>query len=164
MRLAASSADIPSVPYLTDPSDLSSLLGDEPSYRADQLRRWLYLTPVLDIASMTNLPASLRDRLGSLWPFEVEDQQTADEGLTVKWLFRAPDGAAIEAVLMGYRRRMTLCISSQAGCAAGCKFCATAAGGFSQNLAASEIIAQWLHVDADLKSEGLNGVTQIVFM
>ena len=93
------------MPYLTPPEDLAALLPGEPSYRADQLRAWLYETPVLDTAEMTNLPAGLRERLEPLWPFEVEEQQSADGGRTVKWLFRASDGAAIEAMLMGYRSR-----------------------------------------------------------
>ena len=112
--------------YLTNPEDLGDLLEGEPAYRVDQLRSWLYQTPVLDARDMTNLPGELRERLSDrLWPFEVEAEQVGDGGTTRKWLFRTPDGADIEAVLMGYPRRATLCISSQAGCALGCTFCAT---------------------------------------
>ncbi len=114
------------MPYLRAPEDLGELVGEGPSYRIDQLRDWLYKNPVLEPAAMTNLPGGVRDALeGRLWPFEVEMEQSADGGTTRKWLFRAPDGAAIEAVLMGYPRRATLCISSQAGCALACTFCAT---------------------------------------
>jgi 23S rRNA (adenine2503-C2)-methyltransferase len=83
-------------------------------------------------------------------------------------LFRARDGAAIEAVLMGYPRRATLCISSQAGCALGCTFCATGQFGFERNLVAGEIVAQVAYAQAFLRQIGMPGVpdhlTNIVFM
>lgn len=157
------------MPYLHEPEDLGTFLGDEPPYRADQLREWLYEHPVLHAQDMTNLPASLRSRLEDcLWPFEVEAEQTGDEGTTKKWLFRAPDGAAIESVLMGYPKRATLCISSQAGCALGCTFCATGQFGFERHLEAGEIIAQVAYAKAYLRQIGMPGVpdrlTNIVFM
>jgi 23S rRNA (adenine2503-C2)-methyltransferase len=157
------------MPYLEAPESLGAILEGEPDYRADQLRDWLYKTPVLRPEAMTNLPARIRDRLeGRLWPFEVELEQFADNGKTRKWLFRAPDGAAIESVLMGYPRRATLCISSQAGCALGCTFCATGQFGFERNLEAGEIIAQVAFAQAFLRQIGMPGVpdhlTNIVFM
>ncbi len=156
-------------PYLTHPDELASLLPGEPSFRARQVREWLYRQPVLDAASMTNLPAELRAELAPrLWPFRVEAEQTADRGRTVKWLLRAPDGAAIEAVLMGYPRRVTLCISSQAGCAMGCTFCATGQFGFERHLEAGEIVAQVAYAAAHLREHPLPGapdhVTNVVFM
>ena len=156
-------------PYLRPPEELGSILEDEPSYRVDQLREWLYEHPVLRPIDMTNLPADVRDSLeGSLWPFETEMEQSSDNGTTRKWLFRAPDGAAIEAVLMGYSRRATLCISSQAGCALGCTFCATGQFGFERHLDAGEIIAQVAYAKAFLSQIGMPGVpdrlTNIVFM
>jgi 23S rRNA (adenine2503-C2)-methyltransferase len=157
------------VPYLEAPESLGDVFEGEPGYRADQLRNWLYKTPVLRPESMTNLPGSIRQRLeGRLWPFEVELEQFADKGRTRKWLFRAPDGAAIESVLMGYPRRATLCISSQAGCALGCTFCATGQFGFERNLEAGEIVAQVAFAQAFLRQIGMPGVpdhlTNIVFM
>lgn len=157
------------MPYSVEPENLSSLFPDEPSYRADQLHSWLYEHPVLTAAEMTNLPNHLRDRIGeNLWPFEVETEQTADGGTTVKWLFRAPDGNAIEAVLMGYPKRNTLCISSQAGCALGCTFCATGQFGFDRHLEPGEIYAQVAYATAYLASVGLPGcpdhLTNIVYM
>jgi len=157
------------VPYLHAPEDLAQLLEDEPSYRVDQLRDWLYRTPVLDAADMTNLPTSLRDRIApTLWPFAVEVEQSADAGTTRKWLFRASDGAAIEAVLMGYPKRATLCISSQAGCALGCTFCATGQFGFERHLQPGEIVAQVAYARAFLRQIGMPGVpgrlTNVVFM
>ena len=129
--------------YLTDPDRLEELLPGQPGYRVDQVRRWLYRTPVLETAAMSNLPEELRHRFaGTLWPFTVEIAQSADRGMTRKWLFRSPSGASIEAVLMGYPRRTTLCISSQVGCAMACTFCATGQFGFERHLDAGEIVAQ----------------------
>ena len=157
------------MPYLHQPEDLGELLVGEPAYRVDQLRDWLYKTPVLKAGDMTNLPADIRILLEPmLWPFDVELEQSADSGTTRKWLFRAPDGAAIESVLMGYPRRATLCISSQAGCALGCTFCATGQFGFERNLQAGEIVAQVAYAQAFLRQIGMPGVpdhlTNIVFM
>jgi len=155
--------------YLSEPDRLGDLLGDEPRYRADQLREWLYQHPVLTTEEMTNLPESLRSRLrDDLWPFSVDIQQTADRGTTIKWLFRCTDGAAIESVLMGYRNRTTLCISSQVGCAMGCTFCATGQFGFDRHLDAGEIVAQVAYANAYLGANPLphspERVTNIVFM
>lgn len=156
-----------SVPYLTHPDDLGVLLPDQPSYRVDQLRRWLYVTPVLGTDEMTNLPADVRESL-DLWPFDVEVQQSADRERTVKWLFRARDGAAIETVLIGYKDRATVCISSQAGCALGCTFCATGQFGFERHLEPGEIVAQVAYAKAYLRGSGMPNVprrlTNIVFM
>jgi len=156
------------LPYLTAPEDLGELLDGEPGYRIDQLRHWLYRTPVLSGEDMTNLPGAVRQKLGRIWPFDVEMEQSADGGTTRKWLFRAPDGAAIEAVLMGYPRRATLCISSQAGCALGCTFCATGQFGFERHLEAGEIMAQVAYAQAFLRQIGMPGtpdhVTNVVFM
>ena len=158
-----------SVPYLHAPEDLAELVDGEPRYRVDQLREWLYQHPVLESSSMTNLPRSIRDRLTNrLWPFQVEVDRSADAGRTHKWLFRAPDGAAIESVLMGYPGRATLCVSSQAGCALGCTFCATGQFGFQRHLQAGEIVAQVAYAQAFLRLIGMPGapdhVTNVVFM
>jgi len=156
-------------PYLAAPEDLATLFPDEPRFRADQLREWLYRSPVLEPAGMTNLPAAIRNEIGArLWPFDVEVDQSADDGRTRKWLFRAPDGAAIEAVLMGYRRRTTICISSQVGCALGCTFCATGQFGFQRHLEAGEIVAQVAFANAFLRTYPIPGspdrVTNVVYM
>lgn len=157
------------MPYLIAPEALGSLLPGEPEFRAGQLRAWLYTAPVLDASEMTNLPLRLRQRIaGRLWPFEVEADQSADRGRTHKWLFRCPDGAAIETVLMGYRNRTTLCISSQAGCAMACSFCATGQFGFERHLEAGEIVAQVAYAEAWLKVHPVPGsparITNAVFM
>jgi 23S rRNA (adenine2503-C2)-methyltransferase len=145
--------------YLVSPEALGDVVPDgEPGYRVDQLRGWLYSHPVLDTAEMRNLPRRLRERWAEeLWPFRVDVRQTGDRGRTVKWLFRAHDGVGIEAVLMGYADRTTLCVSSQAGCALACTFCATGQFGFERNLEAGEIVAQVAYARAYLSSHGLPG-------
>ena len=158
------------MPYLTDPDNLASLFDDSAaSYRTDQLRSWLYTTPVLTTSEMVNLPQTWRDEHSeTLWPFTVEADLTADEGTTKKWLFRTPDGSAIESVLMGYKNRVTLCISSQAGCALGCTFCATGQFGFERHLEPGEIYAQIAYASAYLRKYGLPGcpdrISNIVYM
>lgn len=157
-------------PYLVAADQLHELFGvGAPAFRARQLREWLYRHPVLDPQEMTNLPGRFRDGLADrLWPFEVEQHQVADRGATYKWLFRMPDGAAIEAVAMGYRSRTTLCVSSQAGCALACTFCATGQFGFERHLQAGEIVAQLAYANAFVRSHPLRNspprVTNVVFM
>lgn len=157
------------MPYLIEPEELWRLTEGEPSYRASQLRDWLYRTPVLDPEHMTNLPSTVREIIGvSHFPFTVEAERVADDGRTRKWLFRAPDGAAIEAVLMGYPDRATLCVSSQAGCALACTFCATGQFGFQRHLEAGEIVAQVGFARAFLRQVGMpnapDRLTNLVFM
>ncbi|HSL26611.1 MAG TPA: 23S rRNA (adenine(2503)-C(2))-methyltransferase RlmN [Acidimicrobiia bacterium] len=157
------------MPYLIAPEQLAELLPGEPSFRAGQLQHWLYRTPVATTDEMSNLPgpirAQLRDRL---WPFRVEVERSTDGGRTRKWLFRAHDGAAIEAVLMNYPHRATLCISSQAGCALACTFCATGQFGFERHLEPGEIMAQVAYAQAWLRAADLPGtsdhLTNVVFM
>jgi 23S rRNA (adenine2503-C2)-methyltransferase len=129
----------------------------------------MYRSPVLSSQAMTNLSRSIRDELeANLWPFQVEVEQSADAGSTKKWLFRGAGGAAIETVLMGYPRRATVCISSQAGCALGCTFCATGQFGFERHLEPGEIVAQVAYAQAYLRTVGMPGapdhLTNIVFM
>ena len=148
--------------------DLERLLADwgEPSYRADQIWGWLYKRFAISPEEMTNLPLPLRTRLeeqtriSPLRPLVTLDSRDSE---TRKTLFGLPDGPQVEAVLMRYRRRRTLCISTQAGCAMGCPFCATGQGGFARNLSAGEIVAQVLFY-ARLLGEQDQRVTNIVFM
>jgi 23S rRNA (adenine2503-C2)-methyltransferase len=155
--------------YLIAPENLGEALGDEPTFRADQLREWLYVTPVLTVDGMTNIPKTLRETIREdLWPFTVDVIQTADRGKTIKWLFRCGDGSPIESVLMGYSNRTTLCVSSQVGCAMGCTFCATGQFGFDRHLNAGEIVAQVAYANAYLAATPLPNsperVTNVVFM
>jgi 23S rRNA (adenine2503-C2)-methyltransferase len=95
-------------------------------------------------SELTSLPKGLRARLDEELPpaLEVVTESVADGGTTVKWLFALPDGARVETVLMHYRDRSTVCVSSQAGCAMGCGFCATGQGGFERHLSTGEIVEQ----------------------
>ena len=126
----------------------------QPRFRADQVWEWLYKKLADDPAEMTNLPKALRERLAAetrVDPLERVYEQRSSDGQTVKWLFRLHDGLTIETVLMLYddvsgstRERRTVCISTQAGCAMGCVFCATGQAGLARNLTAGEIVAQVL--------------------
>lgn len=119
----------------------------QPAYRAKQVWEWIYKRYAQDFAEMTNLPQALRARLAEEATLQVLTPvaQLVSEGAdTLKGLYQLPDGQTIEAVLMLYDKRRTLCISSQAGCAMGCTFCATAQGGLARNLTTGEIVAQVL--------------------
>ena len=134
----------------------------QPAYRAQQIWDWLYKRLAASPAEMKNLPKALRERLaaeyspwGSLAP--IADLRSKDGG-TRKWLFHLPDGRQVEAVLMQYERRRTACISTQAGCAMGCVFCATGQMGFDRHLTAGEIVEQVLWVARELKGAPLTNV------
>ena len=123
-------------------AELAELLAGEPSYRAAQV--WRGLHQGLEPEEMTDLPRSLRRHLGDrLAPaLELAATSTSDDGATVKWLWHLSDGAAVETVLMRYPDRATVCVSSQAGCAMACSFCATGQAGFRRHLTAGEIVEQ----------------------
>ncbi|NDJ78933.1 MAG: 23S rRNA (adenine(2503)-C(2))-methyltransferase RlmN [Chloroflexi bacterium] len=130
----------------------------EPSYRAQQIWEWLYRHKVTDFNAMANLPQALRDRLAAYYQvgrLEQVTTQRSSDGQTVKRLLRLPDGQLIESVLMAYDdKRRTACISTQAGCAMGCVFCATGQMGFARHLSAGEIVEQALLFARQLESEG----------
>lgn len=138
----------------------------EPAFRAEQVWSWLYRRHVADFDSMTNLPRSLREKLAQaarldlLQPVSV---MKSNDGQTTKVLFQLPDGQLIETVRMDYDERHTLCISTQAGCAMGCVFCATGQMGFFRHLTDGEIVAQVMHFARELGAEG-ERVTNIVLM
>jgi 23S rRNA (adenine2503-C2)-methyltransferase len=120
----------------------------QPAFRAKQLWEWIYKTHEIDIEQMGNLPKAFRQQLAevaTVLPIKPLTSMLSAAGDTHKVLFTLPDGQTIEAVLMLYDGRRTLCISSQAGCAMGCTFCATAQGGLARNLTAGEIVAQVLY-------------------
>jgi 23S rRNA (adenine2503-C2)-methyltransferase len=147
----------------------------EPGYRARQIARWLYQELVYDPLEMRDLPMRLRERLAgeaTVLPFEVVAERSADRGLTHKVLLRLSDGNLVESVLMRYpardraRTRRTVCVSSQAGCAIGCPFCATGLLGLKRNLTPGEIVGQVLYFARRLKEieGGGANVTNIVLM
>ncbi len=118
-------------------------LGEKP-FRAKQLFRWIHQNGVADFDEMTDLAKSLRDKLkgvAEVKALAVNAQQISSDG-TIKWLFDVGGGDAIETVYIPDGHRGTLCISSQAGCAVGCRFCSTGHQGFSRNLTSGEIVAQ----------------------
>ena len=116
----------------------------EKRFRAQQLFRWIHRNGVSDFGEMSDLAASLRNKLEGVAvvaSLKLNTQQISADG-TIKWLFDVGGGNAIETVFIPERDRGTLCISSQAGCAVGCRFCSTGHQGFSRNLTTAEIIGQ----------------------
>ncbi len=120
----------------------------EPSYRAKQIWLGLYKNLWKAPEEFTNIPKTLREKLAENFSFShlvVTTTQFSTDGQTTKTLFRLPNNEAIEAVLMRYSERNTLCISTQAGCAMGCVFCATGQMGFRANLTSGEIVEQVIY-------------------
>lgn len=144
-----------------------------PRYRSDQILRALYRENPARIEDLQALPAGLRARLAgegySLGSAVEVRRVVSDDGLTTKLLLRLGDGTLIETVLMQYAAkdgghpRSTVCVSTQAGCAMGCVFCATGQMGFERNLQAEEVVAQVLHLARLLRERGEH-VTNVVFM
>jgi 23S rRNA (adenine2503-C2)-methyltransferase len=125
----------------------------EKRFRATQLFRWIHQKGASDFAQMSDLARSLRDKLASraeVRPLAVLSEQASADG-TVKWLFDVGGGNAVETVFIPEDDRGTLCISSQAGCAVGCRFCSTGHQGFSRNLATGEIVAQLWHAEHEMR-------------
>ncbi len=138
----------------------------EARYRALQIWQGLYHNLVTAPAALTTIPAALRARLGEAYTFtsltRLVEARSSD-GQTAKYLFALPDTRQIEAVLMGYDKRRTTCISTQAGCAMGCVFCATGQMGFRRHLSAGEIVEQVLVFARELRAEK-DHLTNIVVM
>ena len=129
----------------------------EKRFRATQLFRWIHQRGERDFAQMSDLAKSLRDKLAGaavVAPLQVVSEQASSDG-TIKWLFDVGAGNAVETVYIPQADRGTLCISSQAGCAVGCRFCATGHQGFSRNLSTGEIVAQLWFAEHALRRRGL---------
>ena len=127
--------------------EIKQLLSpDQPAYRARQLYRALYRDRYADLGAITTFPLNLRQELAGAhvvgWP-EIERRFESKDG-TRRYLLRLEDGKTVETVWMPEEERGTVCISTQAGCAVGCKFCLTALLGFERNLTAGEIVGQVL--------------------
>jgi 23S rRNA (adenine2503-C2)-methyltransferase len=141
----------------------------EKRFRATQLYRWIHQKGATDFAQMTDLAKSLRQKLATTAHIEalkVLTEQKSVDG-TIKWLFDVGNGDAVEAVYIPEDDRATLCISSQAGCAVGCRFCSTGHQGFSRNLTSGEIIAQlWFaeHTLRRLKGTDERVISNVVMM
>jgi 23S rRNA (adenine2503-C2)-methyltransferase len=149
--------------YGVSRTDLAELLDDwgEPAYRVTQVWDGLYRPP-RPLEDATALPRALRDRLVELLPLALDPVRalTSSDG-TTKWLWScAGDGAQIETVLMPTATRATVCVSSQAGCAMACTFCATGQAGFERHLTAGEIVEQVMRAAHQSRVR----VTNVVFM
>jgi 23S rRNA (adenine2503-C2)-methyltransferase len=154
--------------YDLDMQAMTSLLSElgQPAYRAFQIWQGLYLHLWDSPDNFSNLPKSLRNELSEVLEFHGLSPVTtlhSSDRKTIKTLFHLKDGKSIESVLMRYSRRNTLCISTQAGCAMGCVFCATGQMGFFRNLTSGEIIAQVMYY-AKLLQEQSQVVTNVVLM
>ncbi len=175
--------------YDLDAGQLEALVAEagEPPYRARQLAHWLDTRRQPDPRAMTNLPRSLRARLSERFAgagLALDHHQAGDDGWTHKFLFRLPGGDAVESVLMLYppagsrpeddweggpRGRATVCISTQAGCAMGCTFCATGQFGFTRHLSVGEVVEQVARVSTMLPElrpgpGAPDHLTNVVFM
>ncbi|HLO92727.1 MAG TPA: 23S rRNA (adenine(2503)-C(2))-methyltransferase RlmN [Burkholderiaceae bacterium] len=149
-----------------NPPGLTNLLGfdleglaayceqlGEKRFRATQLFRWIHQKGASDFAQMSDLAKSLRDKLATrayIQALPVISEQASSDG-TIKWLFDVGQGNAVEAVFIPEDDRGTLCVSSQAGCAVGCRFCSTGHQGFSRNLETWEILAQLWYAEHHLR-------------
>lgn len=138
----------------------------DPDYRAKQIWNQVYQKLAPSFKVMTDIPAKLRDKLESNLIFSrlnpLMDILSSD-GWTRKILFELPLKSQIETVLMGYKERRTACISTQAGCALGCTFCATGQGGLQRNISSGEIVEQVLFFDRELRKKN-DKLTNLVLM
>lgn len=149
-------------PFDLTVEELGHYLADQPRYRTDQAWQALYRQG-LRPEEVTTLPKDVRRRLADSLPaaLRMVRESLSDDASTVKWLWSGADGAAVETVLMLYPRRATVCVSSQAGCAMNCSFCATGQAGFGRNLSGGEILEQ---VAAARRRAEPRRVSNIVFM
>jgi 23S rRNA (adenine2503-C2)-methyltransferase len=147
--------------------DLRAWLAErgQPAYRERQVRSWV-ARGAETFEAMRDLPGPLRGELGAAFRLSSLEEIARSEiapDQTTKYLYRLDGGYTVEAVIMRYPRRSTLCISSQVGCPIGCPFCATGQGPFGRNLAAHEIVDQALDANRRLLAEGRR-LTHVVFM
>ncbi|MDA1190455.1 MAG: 23S rRNA (adenine(2503)-C(2))-methyltransferase RlmN [Candidatus Poribacteria bacterium] len=135
-----------------------------PRYRADQLYQWIYHRRVRRFDEMTNLSKALRLEVAARAEGrggKLAQRSASQVDDTVKYLFELDDGERVESVLMRDQGRITLCVSSQVGCAQDCQFCATAQLGMKRNMTTGEIVSQVLQVEDEI---GARAITNIVFM
>lgn len=152
--------------YDLDRDDWALVMSGEPKFRVDQLWEGIY-GHHLEIPDLTSLPKALRERLDAeLQPALTKvTESVSDNGETVKFLWELDGGARVETVLMHYADRSTVCVSSQAGCAMGCSFCATGQAGFERHLSSGEIVEQVIRAQrVASEAEVPRRVSNIVFM
>ncbi|MEE4311202.1 MAG: 23S rRNA (adenine(2503)-C(2))-methyltransferase RlmN [candidate division KSB1 bacterium] len=136
---------------------------DQPRYRSEQLFNWIYKSRISSFEEMTNFPKSVRSRLNeiaTIGSLSIKDVQTSANEDSSKYLFELADGLCVESVFMQDGKRITVCLSSQVGCALNCDFCATAKMGFKRNLTCAEIVDQLLTI----QRHRVNDVTNVVLM
>jgi 23S rRNA (adenine2503-C2)-methyltransferase len=150
--------------YGASRDEVAAILADQPRYRIDQVWSGLY-EQLSAPAELTNLPKAVRERVDDALPLELAPvtEQTSDRGETVKWLWSLVDGTRVETVLMHYADRSTVCVSSQAGCAMGCTFCATGQAGFDRQLTTGEIVEQVVRAARRARDDGRR-LSNVVFM
>jgi len=150
--------------YTPTRESFAELLSGEPKYRVDQLWDGLY-TQLATPEAITNVPKKLRDRIAAELPTALTQQvrSVSDGGDTVKYLWALADGSRIETVLMLYPDRVTVCVSSQAGCAMACGFCATGQAGFTRQLTVGEIVEQVVIAARDARTMGRR-LANVVYM
>jgi 23S rRNA (adenine2503-C2)-methyltransferase len=153
---------VPATPYDLTHEELAALMPAEPPYRVRQVWEGLHVR-VQRPEEMTELPTALRDALGAALPPALREVSTrsADGGETTKWLWSLADEARVETVLMRYADRVTVCVSTQAGCAMACQFCATGQAGFQRHLTTGEIVEQ---VAVAMRSARPRRLSNVVFM
>jgi 23S rRNA (adenine2503-C2)-methyltransferase len=150
--------------YAATHDDLAAVLAGEPRYRVEQVWHGLYARLAAP-QEMTNLPVRLRRALDAALPaaLTLRAESMSDRGDTVKFLWELAGDARVETVLMLYPDRATVCVSSQAGCAMGCGFCATGQAGFSRHLTTGEIVEQVVRAARRARDRGRR-VGNVVFM
>jgi 23S rRNA (adenine2503-C2)-methyltransferase len=164
----ATAADLTELPREDVEARLAAHFAErgQPGYRAAQALAWLYERDATSFAGMTDLPAEERaglERRFRLTAPELAVLSRSTDG-TAKQLWRLADGELIESVLIPAADRLTLCISSQAGCAMGCVFCATGWSGYRRQLTAAEIVAQFRGARRWAAENGLGAISNVVFM
>ena len=149
-------------PYDVSRQELAGILEKEPAFRTRQVWDGLHRR-VQRPEEVTELPTALREQLSVALPRALTEvsRLSADDGQTTKWLWALGDGAQIEAVLMHYPDRVTVCVSTQAGCAMACQFCATGQAGFQRQLSAGEIVEQ---VAEAMRAAQPRRLSNVVFM
>ncbi len=154
----------PRTRFDVDRTELGELLSGEPRYRVDQVWHGLY-GQLAGPDELTNVPKALRARLHDELPLALEPEvrRVSDQGDTVKYLWRLHDAHRIETVLMMYPDRVTVCVSSQAGCAMDCGFCATGQAGFKRHLTTGEIVEQVARASREARDLGRR-LGNVVFM
>ncbi len=157
-------SELPRSRYDWTRADLAELLADQPRYRVDQVWQGLH-DHGTEPDDWSNVPKALRARVAEALPPALERaaESVSDDGETVKWLWSLADGRQVESVLMHYPDRTTVCVSSQAGCAMACGFCATGQAGFDRHLTTGEIVEQVVRARRRSAEAGKR-LSNIVFM